>query len=54
MGKYAFLCLRALPSSETLNPDFLHTKAVFLFKEFDGTVSLKAGINQNDTLGALR
>lgn len=37
MGKYAFLGLGALTSSETQNLDFLHT----LFKKFNGTIQLQ-------------
>lgn len=37
-GKYAFLALRALISSETLNLDFLHTEAVLVLKEVNGTI----------------
>lgn len=38
MGKYAFLALRALVSSETLNLDFLHTEAVLVLKEVNGII----------------
>lgn len=52
MGKYAFLGLRALTSTETQNLDFLHTKAVLLFKKFNRTIqlSLKARPNQRAIL----
>lgn len=35
MGKYAFLGLRALTSTETQTLDFLHAKVLFFFKEFN-------------------